>query len=241
MKYNSDDVFMAKCRNLDFSVESANYDKNLEILKGKLAKNNEERCSMKGIKRISKPIAILAAAIAIMVLTAATLVASPALRDWAIRGVRHDDGSVTISVNTEEFDCGGMGATIRVGEEGDGTFFIETECGTREIIEIYDAADLCPDDPLLGVGRDGYNIYGRPDNVTGLESFLSYTADLDDMTIDYFTSDGFGTVEFDVFTIFYRMLDDNGIVNGAAVVEADGRIYFVSECGERTLLFRPVQ
>jgi len=236
MKYSSDDAFMAKCKDMDFSVESANYDKNLEILKGKLAKINEERCTMKGIKRIRKPIAILAAALAIMIMTAATLVASPALRDWAVRAVRNDDGSVTISVNTENIGSNNTG-TIRVREEGDGTFFIETECGTREIINVYDAADLCPDDPLMLI--NDYALHSRPDNVTGLESFMSYTADLDDLMINYFTSDGFSTIEVADITLFYRMIDDYGLVKGEAVVEADGRIYFEAECGERTLLFRP--
>jgi len=234
MRYNSDDALMAKCKDLDFSVESANCEKNLEILKGKLAKINEERCSMKGIKRIRKPIAILAAALAIMIMTAATLVASPALRDWAIRAVRHDDGSVTISVNTENVGSNNTG-TIRVGEEEDGSFFIETECGIREIINVYDAADLCPDDSLVG----DYAFSRRPDNALGLEAFISYTADLGDMFFYYYASNGFGYVEFDVYTIFYRMIDDYGIVNGSAMIETDGSIYFVAECGERTLIHRP--
>ncbi|MCL2361289.1 MAG: hypothetical protein FWC73_05705 [Defluviitaleaceae bacterium] len=79
MRYSSDDALMAKCKGLDFSVESANYGKNLEILKGKLAKINEERCTMKGTRRIRKPFAILAAVIAIMILSAGYLGSKPGL------------------------------------------------------------------------------------------------------------------------------------------------------------------
>jgi len=230
MRYNSDDALMAKCKSLDFSVESANYDKNLEILKGKLADINEERCAMNKARRMKKPFAILVAVIAIMAMSAATLAAaSPALRDRA-RAVRHEDGSITVSVTA---DAGT--ASFRVTEEG-GVLTMETTCGNREIIHIYDAADLCPDDVLFGE----YNIHSRPDNIPGLEAFRSYSAEVDEVTINHFISIGYGVIQVEDHTYFYRMTDDCGnIVNGAAVVEADGSMYFVADCGERTLIFKP--
>jgi len=214
---------MAKCKSLDFSVESANYDKNLEILKGKLANINEERCTMKGITRIRKPFAILAAVIAVMILSAATLAASPALRERVIRAVRHEDGSVTISMPVDR-----PSGTLSVREE-DGVITVMSDCGEVEIIDVQDAVDLCPDDELLQ-----YRFY-RQNNAPGLESFMSYTTDLDDVMINHFSGDGFGYIQFEDRTIFYRMIDDYGnVVEGYAVVEADGAVYFIAECGERT-------
>jgi len=245
MKYSSDDALMAKCKNMDFSVESANYDKNLEILKGKLADINEERYSMNGIRKIRKPFAILVAVVAIMAMSVATLAAAPALRNRAVRAVQHECGAITVSM-TVDTNAANSG-TIRVTEEG-GVLTMETACGTREIIPIYNAADLCPDDEFVhglimcpdSMPFDGFTIYDRPDTIAGLEAFRSYTVDVDDMTINYFTSDGFGVIHVEAHTYFYRMTDDYGnIVKGMAVVEADGAIYFVAECGERTLIFRP--
>ncbi|MCL2404862.1 MAG: hypothetical protein FWC92_04860 [Defluviitaleaceae bacterium] len=239
MRYSSDDALMAKCKDLDFSVESANYDKNLEILKGKLANINEERCRMKGIKKLRKPLVILVAVIAIMAMSVATLAAaSPALRDRVARAVRHEDGTLTISVPVDMEDIGEGGTVrVRIGEEADGTLFIESDCGTQEIINVIDAADLCPDDVLMGMHGElsGYSFMRRPDYAPGLEAFTSYTSDLNEITVDYFTGRGFGTIEVDIRTIFYRMLDDYGVtVAGAAVLEANGYVYFVAECGERT-------
>jgi len=222
MRYSSEDALLAKCKKLDFSVESANYDKNLEILKGKLANINEERCTMKGLRRIKKPFAILAAVIAVMILSAATLAASPALRDRVIRAVRHDDGSVTISMSVDR-----PSGSLSVREE-DGVITVISDCGEVEIIDVQDATDLCPDDELLH-----YRFY-RPESSPGLEGFINYTADLDDLMINYFTSDGFGYIQLGDHTVFYRMTDDYGIVEGNAVVETDGSVYFVAECGERT-------
>jgi len=234
MRYDSDDALMAKCKAVDFSAESANYDKNLEILKGKLTQINEERCTMKGIKKIRKPFAILVAVIAVLAMSAATFAASPALRDRAIRAVRHDDGSITISMTVDVDDEGTVsGGRIRV-TESDGEITIESECGTREMIQIYDAADLCPDDELFG---SRYLFSGRPK--TGLEAFRVYTADLDELTIDYFVNDGFGVIQVEDYTYFYQMTDDYGAVSGAAVAEADGTVYFVAGCGAREAIWRP--
>ena len=235
MRCNLDDALMAKCKSLDFSVESANYDKNLEILKGKLADINEERCSMNGLKRVRKPFAILVAVIAIMAMSAATLAASPVLRNRAIRAVQHDCGAISVSVTVDAEYADSLGDHIRIGTEADGSLFVETKCGTHEILEVYSAADLCPDEMLL----DDYVITDTPDTINGIEAFLSYTADLDDLMIDYFTSDGFGVIQIDAYTLFYRMMDDYGIVEGAAVVEASGAVYFAADCGARKFIFRP--
>ena len=244
MKYISDDAFMAKCKSMDFSVESANYDKNLEILKGKLADINEERCSMNKVKRIRKPFAILAAVIAIMAMSAAALATTPALRNRAVRAVQHECGSITVSMTVDAEETSG---SIRVTQESDGVLVMERD-GVREIINVYNAADLCPDDELvhgfiMNPGRmpfDGYTLYDRPDTIAGLEAFRSYTAEVDEVMISHFVSAGNGVIQVGDHTYFYRMVDEYGnIVSGTAVAEADGAIYFVADCGERTLISRP--
>ena len=51
MNYGSDDEFMERCRKINFSVESANYEKNLETLKDKLTKTDEEIYVMNKFKK----------------------------------------------------------------------------------------------------------------------------------------------------------------------------------------------
>ena len=70
-KNDFDEEFIAKFRNTDFSSESRNKEKNLEMLKAKMVTINEERetCMKKGIR---KPIAI--AACVAVVLTASVTV-----------------------------------------------------------------------------------------------------------------------------------------------------------------------
>jgi len=50
---------------------------------------------------------------------------------------------------------------------------------------------------------------------------------------------GYSIIQIDDYTVFYRMTDDYGIVEGVAVVEADGTVYFVAECGDSVLMLRP--
>jgi len=235
MRYSSDDALMAKCKGLDFSVDSANYDKNLEILKGKLANINEERCSMKEIRKIRKPLAILVAVVALMTMSVATLVASPALRNRVVRAVQFEDGTIVVST-THEVEVGdGSYASSRVRvSEADGVMVVEHEDGTIEEITIYNAEDLCPDDELLNS-----SFSNRPDHALGLEVLKVYTSNACDEVVQNMIGAGYGVVQIGDYTIFYQKTDDYGIVNGAAVVEADGSVYFVAECGERELMFRP--
>jgi len=72
MKHDSDDEFLSRCRNIDFSAESTNYNKNLNALKGKLTNNDEEIYVMKKSKKLS--VAIAAIMIAIMIPVAALAV-----------------------------------------------------------------------------------------------------------------------------------------------------------------------
>jgi len=229
MKHSSDDVFMAKCKGLDFSVESVNYDKNLETLKGKLAEINEERYSMNKIKKFRRPFAILVAVIALMTMSVAALAASPALRDRVVRAVRHEDGSITVSITADDIGTGSSG-TVRVREEN-GTIVLETDHGAIDIFDVYDIADLCP--------TDAYRFSAeRPYRGPGLEAVTSYTVDTDGVTINHFVSNGFGVIQVGEYTLFYRMTDDYGVVAGTAVVEADGSVYFEAECGSRTLILQ---
>ena len=230
MKNKSDDAFMSKMKAMDFSQESANYDKNLEVLQGKLAIINEERCQMNGLRRIRKPFAILVAVIALMVVSAATLVASHTMLNRSTRAARiqHDDGNFTIVAVASET------GTVRISECGLVEFV--HECGTLEVIELYDAADLCPTDELLNTGA--YSFY-RTDDAPGLVGIKSYTSDMDEVFLEYYANAGYGAIQVGIHTIFYRMTDDYGVVEGAAEIQADGAVYFVANCGERTLLYRP--
>jgi len=70
MKHGYEDDFLAKCRNIDFSADSKNKEKNLEMLKSKLINENE-----KGIihmkKRFKRPIAVAACFIAVLAISTA--------------------------------------------------------------------------------------------------------------------------------------------------------------------------
>ena len=62
MKYGySDEDFLAKCRDIDFSADSQNYEENLDALKGKLAQALEkEKYIMNKSRKFRKPIALIA-------------------------------------------------------------------------------------------------------------------------------------------------------------------------------------
>jgi len=71
MKDYNNDEFFANCKNIDFSENSKNYEKNLETLKGKLTKiDKEENPNMKS-RIFKRTIMIAAAIIATMSLTVA--------------------------------------------------------------------------------------------------------------------------------------------------------------------------
>ena len=62
MKQSSKDDFLAKCREIDFSAESINFENNLAALKEKLSKIDEEKNNMMR-KRFIKPSVMVAAAL----------------------------------------------------------------------------------------------------------------------------------------------------------------------------------
>ena len=72
MKYGSDNEFLDKCRNIDFSAESANYEKNLEDLKTNLI--YKENLDMK--KSFKMPFAVAAALAVTLSLTVVGLAAT---------------------------------------------------------------------------------------------------------------------------------------------------------------------
>lgn len=67
---NLNTAFIEKCRNVDFSSESANKEKNLEILKSKLKNIENERDSAMN-KKFKMPVALIAAAVTLICLSAA--------------------------------------------------------------------------------------------------------------------------------------------------------------------------
>lgn len=67
---NQNKAFIEKCRNIDFSSESINKEKNLEILKSKL-KNIENEREINMNKKIKKPVALIAVAATLICLSAA--------------------------------------------------------------------------------------------------------------------------------------------------------------------------
>ncbi|MCL2528663.1 MAG: hypothetical protein FWE42_09630, partial [Defluviitaleaceae bacterium] len=221
---------------LDFSAESANYEKNLEILQNKLSNIEKEQSTMKEMRRIRKPFAILVAVVALMVMSVATLAASPALRNMALSAVQLEDGTVIVSGILEIDASEGSISTIRarMSESEDGTLVIEHECGTQELLNIYSAADLCPDDELLNASFSG-NIR---DHAPGLEIMKVYASNACDTVVSNMTDAGYSIIQVAPYTVFYRMTDDYGIINGEAVVEASGAVYFVAECGTREFMFQ---
>jgi len=72
MKYGSDNEFLNKCREIDFSAESVNCEKNLDALKSKLT--NEERFAMNRIKKM--PVAVAAALAIVLSLSVVALAAT---------------------------------------------------------------------------------------------------------------------------------------------------------------------
>lgn len=85
------------------------------------------------------------------------------------------------------------------------------------------------------MGRAG----DRPDNVPGLAVKKVYTSNVCDEVARNMQDAGYSIIQIDDYTVFYRMTDDYGIVEGVAVVEADGTVYFVAECGDSVLMLRP--
>ena len=72
MKYGSDNEFLEKCRDIDFSAESANYEKNLKTLKTNLI--NKENLAMK--KSLKMPFAVAASLAVALSLTVVGLAAT---------------------------------------------------------------------------------------------------------------------------------------------------------------------
>jgi hypothetical protein len=101
MKHMSDEDFMAKCRNIDFSADSQNYEENLEALKGKLIQTFEEERHMKKNRRFSIAVAAVLAAIMI---PAVAFAAGPAWRCLEITFIQGEEHVTHFSmrVNDEE-------------------------------------------------------------------------------------------------------------------------------------------
>ena len=69
-KSDTDAEFLAKCRDVDFSAESKNFEKNLDVLKEKLLRNNEEEYVVLKTRKLKKPIAVAAALILVLSMSA---------------------------------------------------------------------------------------------------------------------------------------------------------------------------
>ena len=114
MKHISDDDFMANCRNIDFSADSQNYEANLDALKGKLTKIEEEKYTMKKSRKFSIAIAAVLAAIMIPV---AAFAAGPAIWEYLTITIVRDNGhEVAITFDARD---------LAVENLGDGTFAIQ--------------------------------------------------------------------------------------------------------------------
>jgi len=70
MKHGHDKDFLEKCRNIDFSSESKNYEENLEMLKTKLS-NKDEKGIIHMNKKFKRPIAVAACFIAVLAISTA--------------------------------------------------------------------------------------------------------------------------------------------------------------------------
>ncbi|MCL2856546.1 MAG: DUF4367 domain-containing protein [Oscillospiraceae bacterium] len=69
MRHNSDAEFLERCREVDFSAESVNYEKNLDALKAKLT--TEERFAVNKIRKM--PVAVAAALAVVLSLSVVAL------------------------------------------------------------------------------------------------------------------------------------------------------------------------
>ena len=96
----SDDDFMAKCQNIDFSADSQNFEANLEALKGKLNQIEKERNNMRKSRKI--PIAIAAVLAAVMIPVAALAAGPSILQYLEITISRSDDHEVNITIDTND-------------------------------------------------------------------------------------------------------------------------------------------
>ncbi|MDR2183127.1 MAG: DUF4367 domain-containing protein [Clostridiales bacterium] len=101
MKHISDEDFMAKCKNIDFSADSQNYEANLDALKGKLAQANEGGYIMRKSRKFSVTVAAVLAAIMIPV---AAFAAGPVWRYLEITFIQGEEHVTHFSmrVNDEE-------------------------------------------------------------------------------------------------------------------------------------------
>jgi len=150
MKYGSDNEFLEKCREVNFSAESVNCEKNLEALKGKLI--NRERFVMNRIRKI--PIA--AATIAIVLSLSVVALAATAWRYLDTRIIQgeeyvqnfvareSDDGTLEVRWELDPNASGPIVAEIE-----DGRVVIEDR--NRSIFEDLDEAlsILAIDNPMI--------------------------------------------------------------------------------------------
>ena len=129
MKRMSDEDFMAKCRNIDFSADSQNFEANLDALKGKLTQIvKEERHIMKRSRKFSIAIAAVLAAIMIPV---AAFAAAPAIWEYFTITITRSDGNanhITFNANDLDIETLGDGSmAIRFGFEFDSDAFSDMD------------------------------------------------------------------------------------------------------------------
>ncbi|MCL2375902.1 MAG: hypothetical protein FWC76_00760 [Defluviitaleaceae bacterium] len=143
MRHSYDDNdFLTKCRDIDLSADSQNYEKNLEVLKGKLAQIEEERYNMNKQRRFKKPIAV-AAIIAVMLSFSAVAFAAPAwqyIEFVFVQGAEHVNyfRGMTIAPTTIEY-------------LGDGTSV------SRGVVIIESDIDRNADGPII-IDVDGHHV-----------------------------------------------------------------------------------
>ena len=132
MKCDSDNAFLEKCREVDFSAGSANYEKNLEDLKSKL--NSEERPVVTKIKKM--PVAVAAALVIVLSLSVVALAAT-AWRYLDIRIIQGEEYVRSLTVKESEDGTAQVWALV-VDPNNSGVIIAEVD---GEEIVLWDSHD----------------------------------------------------------------------------------------------------
>ncbi|MCL2355576.1 MAG: hypothetical protein FWC70_00270 [Defluviitaleaceae bacterium] len=123
-----DKNLLIKYRSIDFSAESKNREKNLELLKSKL-ENGETK-----MKNFKKPVAIIAAVVAILLLSVGALAAGPAV--WRQIETRVIEGNGDFGMWVLENGDASTAISVSVFEMGDECLVVEIDGEEHRISDI---------------------------------------------------------------------------------------------------------
>jgi len=133
MKHSSDNEFLNKCREIDFSAESVNYENNLESLKSKLT--NKERFIVSRVKKM--PVAV-AAALAVVLSLSVVALAATAWRYLDTRIIQGEEYVRHFSMQEATDGSGFTVGSIDIDPNASGPIIAEVD---GEEVVLWDAHD----------------------------------------------------------------------------------------------------